>query len=58
MICRLSLDYEHRAQVIACLNKLDCQYFMTGVDKKDFEIVGGWNGTSDVPHGTWCGFEG
>ena len=26
------LDYEHRAQVIACLNRLDCQYFMTGVD--------------------------
>jgi DNA replication and repair protein RecF len=33
------LDYEHRAQVINCLNKLDCQYFMTGVDKKDFDLL-------------------
>lgn len=33
------LDYEHRAQVINCLNNLDCQYFMTGVDKKDFELL-------------------
>ena len=33
------LDCEHRAQVINCLNNLDCQYFMTGVDKKDFELL-------------------
>tara|TARA_B110000114_G_C15091755_1_gene398981 strand:- start:234 stop:1322 length:1089 start_codon:yes stop_codon:yes gene_type:complete len=33
------LDYDHRAQVIACLNGLDCQYFMTGVDKKDFGLL-------------------
>jgi DNA replication and repair protein RecF len=33
------LDYEHRAQVVACLNGLDCQYFITGVDKKDFELL-------------------
>ena len=33
------LDYEHRAQVIDCLNRLNCQYFMTGVDKKDFELL-------------------
>ena len=30
------LDYEHRGQVVACLNDLGCQYFMTGVDKNDF----------------------
>mgnify|MGYP003684904317 FL=1 len=36
------LDYEHRGQVVSCLNGLGCQYFMTGVDKKDFEelVVG------------------
>lgn len=36
------LDYEHRGQVVSCLNDLGCQYFMTGVDKKDFEelVVG------------------
>ena len=33
------LDYEHRAQVVACLNGLDCQYFMTGVDKQDFQLL-------------------
>jgi DNA replication and repair protein RecF len=31
------LDYQHRGQVIAYLNGLGCQYFITGVDKKDFE---------------------
>ena len=30
------LDYEHRGQVVSCLNGLGCQYFMTGVDKSDF----------------------
>jgi len=30
------LDYHHREQVIECLNGLGCQYFMTGVDKRDF----------------------
>lgn len=33
------LDYEHRAQVVDCLNGLRCQYFMTGVDRKDFELL-------------------
>jgi DNA replication and repair protein RecF len=33
------LDYEHRAQVLACLDGLDCQYFMTGVDKQDFQSL-------------------
>lgn len=33
------LDYEHRAQVIHCLNNLNCQYFITGVDKRDFESL-------------------
>jgi DNA replication and repair protein RecF len=33
------LDYEHRAQVVGCLNGLSCQYFMTGVDRKDFELL-------------------
>ena len=31
------LDYQHRGQVIAYLNDLGCQYFITGVDKQDFE---------------------
>ena len=33
------LDYQHRAQVVSCLNGLECQYFMTGVDRKDFESL-------------------
>ena len=33
------LDCDHRALVINCLNDLDCQYFMTGVDKQDFELL-------------------
>ena len=31
------LDFRHRRQVIECLNELSCQYFMTGVDKNDFD---------------------
>ena len=31
------LDYHHRQQVVSCLYGLDCQFFVTGVDKKDFE---------------------
>jgi len=31
------LDYKHRRQVVSYLNDLGCQYFITGVDKKDFE---------------------
>ena len=31
------LDYKHRGQVVSYLNDLGCQYFITGVDKKDFE---------------------
>ena len=33
------LDYHHRQQVVSCLDGLDCQYFMTGVDKKDFDAL-------------------
>jgi DNA replication and repair protein RecF len=33
------LDYQHRGQVIAYLDKLGCQYFITGVDKQDFECL-------------------
>ena len=33
------LDYQHRGQVIAYLNHLGCQYFVTGVDKQDFECL-------------------
>jgi DNA replication and repair protein RecF len=33
------LDYQHRGQVVSCLNSLECQYFMTGVDRKDFESL-------------------
>jgi DNA replication and repair protein RecF len=33
------LDYQHRGQVVSCLNGLECQYFMTGVDRKDFDLL-------------------
>ena len=33
------LDYQHRGQVITYLNELGCQYFITGVDKQDFEFL-------------------
>lgn len=33
------LDYHHRKQVVECLNQLACQYFMTGVDKRDFQSL-------------------
>jgi DNA replication and repair protein RecF len=39
------LDYQHRRQVISYLNDLGCQYFITGVDKKDFEGL-----VKTVPH--------
>jgi DNA replication and repair protein RecF len=39
------LDYQHREQVISYLNNLGCQYFITGVDKKDFEGL-----VQTVPH--------
>ena len=39
------LDYQHRGQVISYLNDLGCQYFITGVDKKDFEDL-----VQAVPH--------
>ena len=39
------LDYQHRGQVISYLNDLGCQYFITGVDKKDFEDL-----VQTVPH--------
>jgi DNA replication and repair protein RecF len=39
------LDYQHRGQVISYLNNLGCQYFITGVDKKDFEGL-----VQTVPH--------
>ena len=31
------LDHRHRRQVIDCLYDLDCQFFVTGVDKHDFD---------------------
>jgi len=33
------LDHQHRGQVVSCLNGLGCQYFMTGVDRKDFVLL-------------------
>jgi DNA replication and repair protein RecF len=47
------LDYEHRGQVVSCLDGLGCQYFMTGVDKKDFEelVVGIAHKMFHVEHG-------
>ena len=39
------LDYQHRGQVVSYLNDLGCQYFITGVDKKDFEDL-----VQTVPH--------
>ena len=39
------LDYQHRGQVITYLNKLGCQYFITGVDRRDFEAL-----VEAVPH--------
>lgn len=39
------LDSKNRQDVLAYLNRLDCQYFVTGVDKRDFgqlpEDIGG-----------------
>ena len=32
------LDYHHRQQVVSCLYGLKCQFFVTGVDKKDFDV--------------------
>ena len=43
---------------LSCLNGLDCQYFMTGVDKKDFELLVDGMALSNVPHGTWGASEG
>ena len=33
------LDYENRKDVLAYLEHLQCQYFVTGVDKKDFDGI-------------------
>ena len=33
------LDYENRKDVLAYLDHLQCQYFVTGVDKKDFDAI-------------------
>jgi DNA replication and repair protein RecF len=33
------LDYENRKDVLAYLHHLGCQYFVTGVDKKDFDGI-------------------
>jgi DNA replication and repair protein RecF len=33
------LDYENFKDVLAYLNHLQCQYFVTGVDKKDFDGI-------------------
>ena len=39
------LDYQHRWQVVSFLNDLGCQYFITGVDRQDFEGL-----VQDIPH--------
>ena len=33
------LDYDNRKDVLAYLDHLQCQYFVTGVDKKDFDGI-------------------
>jgi len=33
------LDYLHRQQIVGFLRGLDCQVFMTGVDKRDFQVL-------------------
>ena len=33
------LDYENRKDVLSYLDHLQCQYFVTGVDKKDFDGI-------------------
>ena len=33
------LDYENRKDVLSYLDYLECQYFVTGVDKKDFDGI-------------------
>ena len=33
------LDYENRKDVLAYLDHLQCQYFVTGVDRKDFDGI-------------------
>ena len=33
------LDYENRNDVLAYLDRLQCQYFVTGVDKSDFDGI-------------------
>ena len=33
------LDYHHRQQVVDYLIALNCQFFVTGVDKKDFDVL-------------------
>jgi DNA replication and repair protein RecF len=39
------LDVHHRQQVVACLYGLDCQFFVTGVDRSDFDVL-----VKDRPH--------
>lgn len=39
------LDHQHQLQVTDCLNSLYCQYFVTGVDKRDFYGL-----TADAEH--------
>ena len=34
------LDYDNRKDVLAYLDHLQCQYFVTGVEKKDFDEIG------------------
>ena len=34
------LDYDNRKDVLAYLDYLQCQYFVTGVDKQDFDEIG------------------
>jgi DNA replication and repair protein RecF len=33
------LDSHHRQQIVGFLRGLDCQVFMTGVDKRDFQVL-------------------
>ena len=37
------LDFWHRDYLLTSLNQLSCQYFMTGVDRKDFANIIGKN---------------
>ena len=49
------LDYENRKDVLAYLDHLQCQYFVTGVDKKDFDGINEQNSRLfHVEHGVFA----